>query len=61
MHLLTVREAARRVGRTERTIRRWLARGLRHYRQGRAVLISEADLLAAYRGVLHDTPKGNRR
>ena len=55
---LTVREAARRAGRSEETIRRWIWAGrLRARKIGNTYRISAADLAAATRGIA--LPRGS--
>jgi excisionase family DNA binding protein len=48
--LLSVRDAADRLGVSTKTIRRWIASGeLPHYRLGRSIRIAESDLIGFIR------------
>ena len=57
----TIEQAAERVGRNQRTIKRWLSGGLSHRKIGSRVYIGHGDLLSWWRRRLDNNPTKTRR
>ena len=57
----TIAQAAKRVDRDQRTIKRWLAAGLPHHKIGAHVYIGHPQLLAWWRDQLRNNPARTRR